>query len=115
MRRVALDAVEDRHLDVQERDVGHVLGRGSDDVGLWADIDRPPCVDEDDLVHSIRLDGDFLDQKIAALRAHASQTEPLVALVGVDTFRDWWRTESFVDVQTHRRLAGTELIGVTSA
>ena len=80
-------------------------GALNDEIGLWADIDRPPCVDEDDLVHSIRLDGHFLDQKIAALRAHASQTEPLVALVGVDTYRDWWRTESFVDVQTHRRLA----------
>ena len=90
-------------------------GALNDDVGLWADIDRPPCVDEDDLVHSIRLDGDFLDQKIAALRAHASQTAPLVAFAGVDTFRDWWRTESFVDVRTHRRLADTELIGVTSA
>ena len=88
-------------------------GAINDHIGLWADIDRPPCVADDDLIASIRLDGRLLDQKIAALRAHASQTESLVALVGVDTYREWWRTESFVDVLTHRRLADTELIGVS--
>jgi LmbE family N-acetylglucosaminyl deacetylase len=88
-------------------------GELNDRVGLWADVDQPPCVEERDLARSVRLDGAFLDQKIDALCAHASQTRPLRELVGFDTYRDWWRTESFVDVITHRRLTELELIGVT--
>ena len=32
---------------------------------------------------------------MAALRAHTSQTRPLMDLVGDDVYREWWRTESF--------------------
>ena len=87
-------------------------GAINDRIGLWADTDRPPCVDEDDLAHSVQLDGSLLDQKLAALRAHASQTAPLLALLGEATYRAWWRSESFVDARDHRRLADRELIGV---
>ncbi len=31
----------------------------------------------------------------AAIRAHACQTEPLAALVGVATYFGWWRDECF--------------------
>jgi LmbE family N-acetylglucosaminyl deacetylase len=89
-------------------------GAINDQIGLWTDTDRPPCVDEHDLAHSVQLDGALLDQKLAALRAHASQTTPLLALLGEDTYRDWWQIESFVDASDHRRLADRELIGVTT-
>jgi LmbE family N-acetylglucosaminyl deacetylase len=74
-------------------------------VGLWSGIERPPCADAADLVHAVSLDGPLLDVKFAALRAHASQTAPLRALVGEDRFRSWWQTEWFVDAVTHRALA----------
>jgi LmbE family N-acetylglucosaminyl deacetylase len=74
-------------------------------IGLWSYIEPPPCTDAADLAHSVSLDGPLLDVKFAALRAHASQTAPLQALVGEDRFRSWWRTESFVDAATHRALA----------
>jgi LmbE family N-acetylglucosaminyl deacetylase len=88
-------------------------GALNDRIGLWADVERPPCTEERDLARSLRLDGALLDQKIDALCAHASQTGPLRDLVGPDTYRDWWRTESFVDVMTHRRLTELDLIGAT--
>ena len=89
-------------------------GALNDQVGLWSDVDQPPCIEEENLARSVRLDGALLDQKIAALCAHASQTCPLRELVGPDTYRDWWRTESFVDVMTHRQLTELDLIGVTA-
>ena len=64
-------------------------------IGLWADQPEPPCTTAVDLARSTRLPDDLLDLKIAALAAHASQTRPLVELLGPATFREWWRTESF--------------------
>jgi hypothetical protein len=80
-------------------------------IGLWAE--RPPCVDECQLAYSLRLVDAALDQKVAALLAHASQAAPLRDLVGHDAYRRWWRTESFVDALTHRRLHNPDLIGAT--
>jgi len=86
-------------------------GALNDRIGLWADIERPPCIEERDLARSVHLDDVFLDQKVDALRAHASQTTPLLDLVGAGTYREWWRTESFVDAVTHDRLTEHDLIG----
>jgi hypothetical protein len=41
------------------------------------------------------LADDLIAVKIAALEAHASQTRPLMELLGRATYREWWRTESF--------------------
>ena len=49
---------------------------------MWADIDQPPCTERAELAHVVELDGAALDQKLAALYAHRSQTAPLVGLVG---------------------------------
>lgn len=38
------------------------------------------------------------DHRLAALRAHASQTAGLQAAVGEDTYRRWWSEETFVRV-----------------
>jgi hypothetical protein len=41
---------------------------------------------------------------MAALRAHHSQTAPLIAHVGEDVYREWWSVEAFVD-------AAVDLVG----
>lgn len=65
-------------------------------VDLWAMQDGArPCDPVEDLVCQIRLTGHDLDQKLAALRAHASQTTAMIAAVGEDDYRAWWSTESF--------------------
>lgn len=50
----------------------------------------------------VRLDEHEADRKLAALRAQASQTAPLVAQLGENRFRDWCSVESFVDAGTAR-------------
>jgi LmbE family N-acetylglucosaminyl deacetylase len=47
---------------------------------------------------TLELDDDLLDQKIAALRAHRSQTRNLEAAIGSAAYRRWWDVESFVEV-----------------
>jgi LmbE family N-acetylglucosaminyl deacetylase len=64
-------------------------------IGLWADQPHPPCTEAADLALSTRLSHTVLDRKFAALQAHASQTRPLIDLLGQITYRQWWRTESF--------------------
>ena len=51
---------------------------------------------EADLVLRLRLHGELLDRKIAALRAHASQTAALITAMGEDLFREWCAEESFL-------------------
>jgi LmbE family N-acetylglucosaminyl deacetylase len=67
----------------------------NDRIGLWADQPDPPCTESADLAYSAALLDDLLDVKMTALRAHASQTQPLMELVGADAYREWWRVESF--------------------
>jgi LmbE family N-acetylglucosaminyl deacetylase len=70
-------------------------GGVNDEVGLWVDQPEPPLTPTDDLALRLELPDVLLDQKVAALDAHASQTRPLVDLLGRATYREWWRTESF--------------------
>jgi LmbE family N-acetylglucosaminyl deacetylase len=72
----------------------------NDRIGLWADQPDPPCTAPADLARTTTLSDDLLDLKVAALHAHASQTSPLVDLLGATTFREWWRTESFRRAET---------------
>ncbi|TCK22278.1 PIG-L deacetylase family protein [Pseudonocardia endophytica] len=44
----------------------------------------------------LRLRGERLDRKVAALRAQDSQAQRLVDGVGLRTFRRWWADEAFV-------------------
>lgn len=44
---------------------------------------------------AVDLDEDVLDTKLAVLRAQATQVQPLVALMGEDAYRLWWRSETF--------------------
>ena len=45
----------------------------------------PTFHDVDDLFVHLHLDGPWLDRKLAALRAHASQTDGLIGALGVDS------------------------------
>lgn len=72
------------------------FGDLNDAVGLWADQDDPPRAHPNELTHLVELEGDALDLKFEALRAHASQSTPLIGAVGEDTYRRWWATEAFV-------------------
>ena len=65
------------------------------EIGLWFPGATPPSVRRVDLAYQLRCDEDLMDRKLAALRAHASQTAPLIELLGVDRFRRWWACESF--------------------
>ena len=67
----------------------------NDELGLWADQPHPPRTPAGRLARLVELDGETLDAKVAALAAQASQTDPLVAAVGADTYREWWATEAF--------------------
>ena len=64
----------------------------NDEFGIF--MDRPDADVEPD-VH-LRLDGERLELKMAALRAQDSQTRRLVEGVGPATFRRWWGEEAFV-------------------
>jgi LmbE family N-acetylglucosaminyl deacetylase len=65
------------------------------EIGLFAEQPDPPSTPNDDLAELDVLDGRALDAKVDALRAHRSQTESLIDLVGVDAYRDWWSVEAF--------------------
>jgi LmbE family N-acetylglucosaminyl deacetylase len=69
-------------------------GELNDRVGLWTAA--PPVTPDADLSAQVRLSGPLLARKHRALRAHASQTRVLEDLVGSETYREWWSTESFV-------------------
>jgi LmbE family N-acetylglucosaminyl deacetylase len=93
-------------------DFHRLWGALNDRVGLWAEQPEPPQTAAAELAHQLRLGDDVLDQKMAALDAHASQTTPLVEMVGRSVYREWWRTEWFraADLATtraERRVAQT--------
>jgi LmbE family N-acetylglucosaminyl deacetylase len=76
-------------------------------IGLWFEGATPPCVPSSELAFAVHCDGELLDRKFAALRAHTSQTTALINHLGSERYRRWWSTESFVDAsrQPHRRTA----------
>jgi LmbE family N-acetylglucosaminyl deacetylase len=77
------------------------------EVGIFGPGVDPPCTPDDEAAAIVACQGSVLDAKIAALRAHASQTAPLVARAGVATFRRWWSVEAFVDAVPARALTGS--------
>ena len=68
-------------------------------VGLWF-AGPPPVTEPSALAAQIRLSGVALVTKHLALRAHGSQTRALERLVGAETYRRWWATESFVSARS---------------
>jgi LmbE family N-acetylglucosaminyl deacetylase len=66
-------------------------------LGLWMEEPGPPSTPRAALALEVGCSGVVMEQKLAALRLQASQTAPLIAAVGEDTYRRWWATEWFVD------------------
>jgi LmbE family N-acetylglucosaminyl deacetylase len=68
-----------------------------DRLGLFGDLpDGRPCsVPRSRISLQVSLDHAELIRKRRALAEHASQTEPLAALVGEDAYFSWWRDECF--------------------
>jgi LmbE family N-acetylglucosaminyl deacetylase len=62
-------------------------GPVNDSVGFFGQLSAPPSTPPEDVVHRVVLDRAMLDLKLAALRAHVSQTPPLIERLGVDRFR----------------------------
>ena len=75
---------EDRWGDVNEQ------------FGVYFAREAPPRTPDDEVALALTLSGDALDRKVAALRAHASQTAKMVEALGVDAFRAWWSHETFL-------------------
>jgi LmbE family N-acetylglucosaminyl deacetylase len=69
-------------------------------AGLWAYEPRPSVPDPAALTITMRLDDAALDRKFEALAAHASQTAHLIDCLGVETYREWWRHETFRPMRT---------------
>jgi len=69
-------------------------------AGVWMPGAVPPSVPDSAAALHVLVTGARADRKLAALQAHASQTEGLRAQVGEQAFRRWWATESFVEVTT---------------
>jgi LmbE family N-acetylglucosaminyl deacetylase len=70
-------------------------------LGLWMSEDHP-CTDPSELARRVACTGDVLARKRAALAAHGSQTEPLLALLGEAAFTAWWSDECFVSAHHQR-------------
>jgi LmbE family N-acetylglucosaminyl deacetylase len=74
-------------------------------TGIWMPGAVPPSVPDDAVALRVLADGATSDRKLAALRAHASQTEALRRRVGESTFRAWWAAETFVEIPSATRSA----------
>jgi LmbE family N-acetylglucosaminyl deacetylase len=81
-------------------------GALNEQVGLWFDGTAPPVTPREHLAAEVVGAGPLLELKHRALRAHATQTRQLEGLVGADTYRSWWSTESFVAAPVLDRPAG---------
>lgn len=64
--------------------------------GIYMADDRPVGVPDDELVYELRLDGELLDRKIAALAAMHTQTAPAIELLGEADYRANNAVETFV-------------------
>jgi LmbE family N-acetylglucosaminyl deacetylase len=76
-------------------------GAVNERLGLWMSDDRP-STPESELARRVVCTGEVLARKRAALAAHASQTEPLLALLGEPAFTSWWADECFVSARHPR-------------
>lgn len=68
------------------------------DLGVWMNGNPPRPVEASGLAHLRVYEGDALDRKYEALRAHVSQTARLISQVGEERYRAWWSIEAFVRV-----------------
>jgi LmbE family N-acetylglucosaminyl deacetylase len=67
-------------------------------TGVWMPGAVPPAVADDAVALRVPVHGHTGHRKLAALRAHASQTAGLCAALGEETLLHWWAEETFVEV-----------------
>ena len=65
-----------------------------DSLGVFGP-DGPPCTPDSELAVALRLNEQYLDLKVDALRAQASQVTVLCEAMGEATYRDWVADEWF--------------------
>lgn len=58
--------------------------------------------DPSELALDLTVRGSWLDLKLAALRAHASQTSGLIDMIGLPRYRRWVSREPLMDLHRHR-------------
>jgi LmbE family N-acetylglucosaminyl deacetylase len=71
----------------------------------------PAVADPAEVTIALRLGGCWLDRKVAALRAHASQTSALIGELGEPRFRRWVAVEQFVTALVPVRRAASSPVG----
>ena len=64
-------------------------------LGAFRDGAEPPIIDDGEMDLDLRLDGDLLDLKVAAIMEHESQIAGLAAAFGVDRWSRAMARESF--------------------
>lgn len=70
-------------------------------LGVYVDLDGGPATTARDALGAELVLGPYLlARKLAALRAHASQTDVVFDLLGMQRMADWVRVETFVDPNT---------------
>ena len=72
-------------------------GELNDRIGVWSMAGPPPIAREDQLAFVLTCDEEMLDRKLAALRAHHTQTANLITMMGEEQYRQWWGEEAFTD------------------
>ena len=65
----------------------------------------PRIASDHEVAVHLDLRGDALDRKVTAIRAHASQSAVTAHRLGEDDFRQWWATESYIEVGGRPRAA----------
>ncbi|MBX6389772.1 MAG: PIG-L family deacetylase [Frankia sp.] len=93
MGRLWYSATTTRHRDE--------WGALNNSLGVWMGDGEPVYADPADVVFEVDCttalpDEALLDRKLVALRAHASQTNPLIEMLGLHVYRRWHEIESFV-------------------
>jgi LmbE family N-acetylglucosaminyl deacetylase len=58
----------------------------------------PQPTADDEIAVVVDLDDELADLKVAALRAQATQVQPVLDVIGPERFRSWWQTETFREV-----------------
>jgi LmbE family N-acetylglucosaminyl deacetylase len=85
-------------------------GALNEHIGVFGD-QVPPSTAAEDAAGVVICQGWLQERKQAALRAHASQVQPLVDLVGEEVYRRWWSTEAFADATTvHQGVSGRSIV-----
>lgn len=74
-------------------------------TGIWGGFPAP-VAPEAALAFVFTCDPEIRDLKLAALRAHRTQTSGLIALVGADAFARWWAEEAFADARALSMMEG---------